>query len=194
MSSAMSVTWPVRRWGLVRTVAALSNVPSQVVMGLSPLASGYLLDDVSLSFPFEVARFFPAGITIRHCGRAGSTIRGPSITTPRFEQGKPGRPREDSKRWFLTPTSQRVSRRPEASSQSRSVVDTAIVRVCRKTAVRAVSHLRGGGRRHIHVDATHAGGAYEPGAGAGPPYGYAASKGALVNRKRRIESKGRPGA
>ena len=37
------------------SVAALSNVPSQVVMGLSPLASGYLLDDVSLSLPFEIA-------------------------------------------------------------------------------------------------------------------------------------------
>ncbi len=40
------------------SVAALSNVPSQVVMGLSPLASGYLLDDVSLSLPFEVAGLF----------------------------------------------------------------------------------------------------------------------------------------
>ncbi|HLI16222.1 MAG TPA: MFS transporter [Acidimicrobiales bacterium] len=37
------------------SVAALSNVPSQVIMGLSPLASGYLLDDVSLSLPFEIA-------------------------------------------------------------------------------------------------------------------------------------------
>lgn len=39
------------------SVAALSNVPSQVVMGLSPLASGYLLEDVSLSLPFEIAGF-----------------------------------------------------------------------------------------------------------------------------------------
>lgn len=37
------------------SVAALSNVPSQVLMGMSPLASGYLLDDVSLSLPFEIA-------------------------------------------------------------------------------------------------------------------------------------------
>jgi len=37
------------------SVAALSNVPSQVAMGLSPLATGYLLDDVSLSLPFELA-------------------------------------------------------------------------------------------------------------------------------------------
>ncbi|MGC8464239.1 MAG: MFS transporter [Acidimicrobiales bacterium] len=37
------------------SVAALSNLPSQVLMGFSPLASGYLLDDVSLSLPFELA-------------------------------------------------------------------------------------------------------------------------------------------
>ncbi|MDA8294295.1 MAG: MFS transporter [Actinomycetota bacterium] len=37
------------------SVAALSNLPSQVLMGVSPLASGYLLDDVSLSLPFELA-------------------------------------------------------------------------------------------------------------------------------------------
>lgn len=37
------------------SVAALSNLPSQVAMGLSPLASGYMLDEVSLSIPFEIA-------------------------------------------------------------------------------------------------------------------------------------------
>jgi MFS family permease len=37
------------------SVAALSNLPSQVAMGLSPLASGYMLDEVSLSMPFEIA-------------------------------------------------------------------------------------------------------------------------------------------
>jgi MFS family permease len=37
------------------TVAALSNLPSQVAMGVSPLLSGYLLDEVSLSLPFELA-------------------------------------------------------------------------------------------------------------------------------------------
>jgi len=37
------------------SVAALSNVPSQVTMSASPLLSGYLLDEVSLSLPFEIA-------------------------------------------------------------------------------------------------------------------------------------------
>ncbi|MGH3277549.1 MAG: MFS transporter [Trebonia sp.] len=40
------------------TVAALSNVPSQLAMSVSPLATGYLLDEVSLSLPFEIAAFF----------------------------------------------------------------------------------------------------------------------------------------
>jgi MFS family permease len=40
------------------SVAALSNVPSQVAMGLSPLAAGYLIDEVSLSIPFEIAGVF----------------------------------------------------------------------------------------------------------------------------------------
>lgn len=40
------------------SVAALSNVPSQVAMGLSPLAAGYLIDEVSLSLPFEIAGVF----------------------------------------------------------------------------------------------------------------------------------------
>jgi MFS family permease len=37
------------------SVAALSNVPSQVTMAASPLLSGYLLDEVSLTLPFEIA-------------------------------------------------------------------------------------------------------------------------------------------
>jgi len=37
------------------SVAALSNLPSQLAMGVSPLASGYLLEEVSLSLPFELA-------------------------------------------------------------------------------------------------------------------------------------------
>lgn len=40
------------------TVAALSNVPSQLAMSVSPLVTGYLLDEVSLSLPFEIAAFF----------------------------------------------------------------------------------------------------------------------------------------
>ncbi|WP_298447846.1 MFS transporter [Ferrimicrobium sp.] len=36
-------------------VAALSNLPSQVVMAVSPTLTGYLLDNVSLSLPFEIA-------------------------------------------------------------------------------------------------------------------------------------------
>lgn len=39
-------------------VAALSNMPSQLAMSFSPLATGYLLDEVSLSLPFEIAAFF----------------------------------------------------------------------------------------------------------------------------------------
>ncbi len=37
------------------SVAALSNLPSQLAMAGSPLLSGYLLDEVSLSLPFEIA-------------------------------------------------------------------------------------------------------------------------------------------
>lgn len=39
-------------------VAALSNMPSQLAMSVSPLFTGYLLDEVSLSLPFEIAAFF----------------------------------------------------------------------------------------------------------------------------------------
>jgi len=35
-------------------VAALSNLPSQVVMALSPTLTGYLFESVSLSLPFEI--------------------------------------------------------------------------------------------------------------------------------------------
>ncbi len=37
------------------SVAALSNLPSQVSMAVSPLLTGYLFDEVSLSLPFEIA-------------------------------------------------------------------------------------------------------------------------------------------
>ena len=37
------------------SVAALANIPSQVAMAASPIASGYLLEEVSLSLPFEIA-------------------------------------------------------------------------------------------------------------------------------------------
>jgi MFS family permease len=37
------------------TVAALSNVPSQFAMAGSPLLTGYLFEEVSLSMPFEIA-------------------------------------------------------------------------------------------------------------------------------------------
>lgn len=39
-------------------VAAMSNVPSQLVMSVSPLFTGYLMDEVSLSLPFEIAAAF----------------------------------------------------------------------------------------------------------------------------------------
>ncbi|MCK4176643.1 MFS transporter [Aciditerrimonas ferrireducens] len=42
------------------SVAALSNLPSQLAMGVSPLASGYLLEEVSLSLPFELAGLLQA--------------------------------------------------------------------------------------------------------------------------------------
>ncbi|MHB8586607.1 MAG: MFS transporter [Thermoplasmatota archaeon] len=37
------------------SVAALANIPSQVAMTISPLASGYLFEEVSLAVPFEVS-------------------------------------------------------------------------------------------------------------------------------------------
>jgi len=37
------------------SVAALSNVPSQLAMAGSPLLTGYLFEEVSLSLPFEIA-------------------------------------------------------------------------------------------------------------------------------------------
>ncbi len=37
------------------TVSALSNLPSQLVMAGSPAITGYLMDEVSLSLPFELA-------------------------------------------------------------------------------------------------------------------------------------------
>lgn len=39
-------------------VAALSNVPSQLAMSVSPLFTGYLMDEVGLALPFEIASFF----------------------------------------------------------------------------------------------------------------------------------------
>ncbi len=39
-------------------VAAMSNVPSQLAMAASPLLTGYLIDEVSLALPFEVAAAF----------------------------------------------------------------------------------------------------------------------------------------
>jgi MFS family permease len=43
------------------SVAALSNLPSQAAMAASPLLTGYLLDEVSLSLPFELAAAFQLG-------------------------------------------------------------------------------------------------------------------------------------
>jgi MFS family permease len=37
------------------SVAALSNLPSQLAMSASPLLSGYLIDEVSLAVPFEIS-------------------------------------------------------------------------------------------------------------------------------------------
>ncbi len=42
-------------------VAALSNLPSQAAMAASPLLTGYLFDEVSLSLPFELAAVFQLG-------------------------------------------------------------------------------------------------------------------------------------
>lgn len=40
------------------SVAALSNLPSQLAMAGSPLLSGYLLDEVGLASPFEISAVF----------------------------------------------------------------------------------------------------------------------------------------
>lgn len=40
------------------SVAAMSNLPSQLAMAGSPLVSGYLFDEVSLAAPFEIAAVF----------------------------------------------------------------------------------------------------------------------------------------
>lgn len=40
------------------SVAALSNLPSQLAMAASPLFSGYLLQDISLAAPFEISAVF----------------------------------------------------------------------------------------------------------------------------------------
>jgi hypothetical protein len=45
-------------------VAAISNLPSQVAMASSPLLTGYLFDEVSLSLPFEIA----AGLQLLNAG------------------------------------------------------------------------------------------------------------------------------
>lgn len=37
------------------SVAAISNVPTQIAMGVGPMVTGYLFDEVSLSLPFELA-------------------------------------------------------------------------------------------------------------------------------------------
>ncbi len=39
------------------SVAALSNLPSQVAMSASPVLAGYIYDEVSLALPFEIAGF-----------------------------------------------------------------------------------------------------------------------------------------
>lgn len=39
------------------SVAALSNLPSQLAMSTSPLLAGYLFEEVSLSLPFELSAF-----------------------------------------------------------------------------------------------------------------------------------------
>ncbi len=43
------------------SVAALSNLPSQAAMATSPLLTGYLFNEVSLSLPFELAAAFQLG-------------------------------------------------------------------------------------------------------------------------------------
>lgn len=40
------------------SVAALSNLPSQLVQSGSPLVTGYLMDEVSLNLPFDIAALF----------------------------------------------------------------------------------------------------------------------------------------
>ncbi len=39
------------------SVAALSNLPSQLAMSASPVLAGYIFDEVSLAIPFEIAGF-----------------------------------------------------------------------------------------------------------------------------------------
>jgi len=39
------------------SVAALSNLPSQVAMSASPVLAGYIYDEISLALPFEIAGF-----------------------------------------------------------------------------------------------------------------------------------------
>jgi MFS family permease len=81
------------------SVAALSNLPSQLAMGASPLASGYLLEEVSLSLPFELAGLLQAvnaglyWLFFRHAApeeeRARSARAG-SGSAPRVGLGRPG--------------------------------------------------------------------------------------------------------
>ncbi|MGH9104592.1 MAG: MFS transporter, partial [Acidimicrobiales bacterium] len=52
-SYALALTDPAER----ASIAALSNLPSQLAMAGSPLGAGYLMEEVSLSIPFEVAAF-----------------------------------------------------------------------------------------------------------------------------------------
>ncbi len=46
------------------SVTALSNLPSQVAMAGSPVAAGYLFDEVSLSLPFEIASLLQLANTV----------------------------------------------------------------------------------------------------------------------------------
>jgi MFS family permease len=58
-SYAIALADPAER----SSVAALSNVPSQLAMAASPLFSGYLLDEVSLAAPFEISAVFQVANT-----------------------------------------------------------------------------------------------------------------------------------
>lgn len=53
-SYAIALADPAER----ASVAALSNLPSQLAMAGSPLFSGYLIEEVSLAAPFEISAFF----------------------------------------------------------------------------------------------------------------------------------------
>ena len=53
-SYAIALADPAER----ASVAALSNLPSQLAMAGSPLLSGYLIEEVSLATPFEISAFF----------------------------------------------------------------------------------------------------------------------------------------